>query len=115
MRWLIAAVGLLLSMPASAESVRDWTAYAKALFDHMGITYVCRSEIGEAHYLAARTIAGEGLLPYAGQEAYNMVDEFDRRFKADKRVVKLTAAQCYKLKSDAVLKINVERAKLEAE
>lgn len=115
MRLLVATIGLLLSVQASAESVRDWTAYGHALVDHMALTFVCRAQIGEAPYSAARSLAAESLSRYIGQEAYVEVDALDKRFKTDTRVVRLTAAECYKRKSDLVLRINVEKAKLEAE
>lgn len=115
MRWLITAVGLLMSGPALAVNVRDWSPYAKALLDHMAITFLCRAEIGDAHYAAAKTVARDSLAPYIGQEAPIMVEGFDRRFKADKRAVRVSAAECYRLKSEAVQKIEAEKAKLEAE
>ena len=115
MRLVVVAVAVLLSVPARAEMVRDWTAYGHALVDHMALTFVCRAQIGEAPYLAARTLAADSLSRYIGQEAYVQVEALDRRFKADTQVVKLTAAECFKRKSDLVLRINVEKAKLEAD
>lgn len=118
MRWLVATTGLLLSVPALAVNVRDWSAYADALLDHMAIAFICRNEIGDASYNAARTLAADSLAPYAGrEEAYARVQELDAKFKADARVktIKRTAAQCFSAKSDAVLRINVEKAMLEAE
>lgn len=116
MRWLIAAVGLLLSVPALAVNVKDIEAYTNALVDNMALNWVCRETIGIAHYQAARTIARDSLARYLGEtEAVLFVDKIDEKFRNDPRRYPTKSAWCYEMKSDLVHKINVEKAKLETE
>lgn len=106
----------VLAVASSAAHAQDIGPYASALFDNMAISYYCRSAIGDAHYGSARTIAKLGLSQYVGEaQAVLYVDEMDQKFKSDPRAKnpEVNSAQCFQMKSDAMHRIDVEKAKLQ--
>ena len=107
----------LALMPQTASSQDAAGELAQAVFNNMAVSYMCRNVIGDAHYLAARTIAKDTLAPVVGaDQAALYVDEMDRKFKADPRARNPSseASQCYTMKSDAMHAIEVARTKFNA-
>ncbi len=101
-------------VPARAQE-RDIAPYVRALFDNLGLTYLCRDAFGPSHYQSARVIAIDGMTPLVGEsQATEYVATMDARFKADARADNpdVTAEWCHQQLGDIQFRMKVERTKL---
>lgn len=108
-------IAAVMVFAASASASEDRTAQiASALFENMTITFLCKTAVGEAHYLAARTTAKDELSQLVGSEQATIyVDDMDRKLKADPRSksIRTEPRKCYQMMSEAKRKIEIEQAK----